>query len=136
MSKTVTNKYSGRLFHVNDDELTDWTESHMVPRLTHASIENMSLVTDAVNKCEYLIGDFAGTTDVYGFSLKIFLYQKDKKALGTFRYVVDAGMPDGKISAMFRAEDDGISVYGFYTGISAEGKQCFILIGKNSAAGV
>ncbi|HTE22961.1 hypothetical protein [Flavitalea sp.] len=127
MSKKVVSKYLGKLYVINDDELQEWLSEQVLPDLTYVELNEMALIEDSVNKTQFLLGDFPGTSSAYGFTIKIFIYNKDHRALGSLKYVVDASVPESKINAHFVKTADGLTIHGHFTRVDRDGKECFLL---------
>lgn len=115
VSRRVIDTFSGQMYfpHIDDYEklVTSLSKPEDCPVWEFPKI---NLIEDSTTNIRFLIGDFNGTDNWYGCSIKIFIY-KDGKALGHVKYLAESKWKDEKIEARFiDRKEDGIVVFGWW----------------------
>lgn len=126
LNKKVVDTFTGELYYANADEVKDSLAASKKPDRGCFNIDKASLINDLDNKVFYLIGDFPGDSDWYGFTIKIFLYDNGQ-ALGTMKFIVEAKTAPSKLTAYYEKRNNGFVIHGYFVTDGAEGKESFIL---------
>lgn len=135
-SRRVIDTFSGQMYFPDKDDYEKLATSLSKPEDYHFwEFPKINLIEDNATNIRFLIGDFNGNDDWYGFSIKIFIY-KDGKALGHVKYLVESKWKDDKIEAHFiDRKEDGFVVFGWwFTGGDQKQKDPFLFFVERPAA--
>jgi hypothetical protein len=130
-SQNVSDIFTGELCFGQEAEVKKSFEERRKPDIYDPfRSDRFSLIEDSINKVSCLKGDFIRDDNRYGFTVKVFLYPKDGKALGNLTYVKDAKQPPFTINARFIQTEEGFIIHGFIEPKGGEGKEWFILFAE------